>query len=301
MELPPNWELFKKMVLSSIKLYCGTKIWPFKYENFTAWLNNFDNELDEYLALQLIDSLIVRSNHMAKVGFARLLHSEIRQTLIEKEIIDETVDLVSWRRLMQVGGLQSKVRFSPVYTNNQAGESGNSIYRLISSELDTGKYLFNESRSEPEAIVLIDDFIGSGEQFIGFSEDFGLAERLKTQVVIYSPLVAYELGIERIQIKFPNLILLPVETINEDSSIFSGNKNSLFRNDTINTVESVQNHLISMQHHYASRNMPSWLGFEDASLPLAFEWGCPNQTPSILWMHETPKVEGWQKLFSRRS
>lgn len=302
MELPPNWVLFKQIVLDNVKLYCGTNIWPFKYESFTAWLNNFDNELDEYLALQLIDSLIVRSNQMAKVGFARLLHSQIRQTLIEKKVIDESIDITKWKRFMRVGGLQKTIQFSPIRTNEQAGESGNSIYRFISSELATEKYSLNESRNRPEAIILVDDFIGSGQQFItGFSKNFGLEERLKTQIVIYCPLVAYEVGIKEIQTKFPKLILLPVETIYKESSIFSGNKDDFFKNDTINTIESVKKHLVSMQYKYASSRMPSWLGFDDASLPLAFEWGCPNQTPSILWMHETPKVESWKKLFSRRS
>ncbi len=300
MQLPPNWLVFKRIVLSNVKLYCATNIWPFKYETFTAWLNNFDNELDEYLALQLIDSLIVRSNQMVKVGFARLLHSQIRQTLIERQVVDESIDLVQWKRLMRVGGLQKKIQFSPIYTNDQAGESGNSIYRLISSELATGRYLLNESKSKSEAIVLIDDFVGSGKQFLEFSEEFELEERLKTQVIIYCPLVAYKIGVDEIKTKFPQLILLPVETIYEESSIFSGSKDEFFKNDTINTIESVKNHLISMQSKYAAKNMPSWLGFDNASLPLSFEWGCPNQTPSILWMHETPKVKGWNKLFSRR-
>lgn len=300
MQLPPNWLVFKRMVLSNVKLYCATNIWPFKYETFTAWLNNFDSELDEYLALQLIDSLIVRSNQMVKVGFARLLHSQIRQTLIERQVVDESIDLVQWKRLMRVGGLQNKIQFSPVYTNDQAGESGNSIYRLISSELATGRYLLNESKSESEAIILIDDFVGSGQQFLDFSKEFELEERLKTQVIIYCPLVAYKIGVDKIKTRFPKLILLPVETIYKESSIFSGSKDDFFKNDTINTIESVKNHLISMQSKYASKNMPSWLGFDNASLPLSFEWGCPNQTPSILWMHETPKVEGWNKLFSRR-
>lgn len=300
MQLPHNWLVFKQMVLSNVKLYCATNIWPFKYEKFTAWLNNFDSELDEYLALQLIDSLIVRSNQMAKVGFAKLLHSQIRQTLIEKQVVDESIDLVQWKRLMRVGGLQNKIQFSPIYTNDQAGESGNSIYRLISSELATGRYLLNESKSKSEAIVLIDDFVGSGQQFLEFSEEFELEERLKTQVIIYCPLVAYKIGVDEIETKFPKLILLPVETIYEESSIFSGSKDDFFKNDTVNTIESVKNHLISMQSKYAAKNMPSWLGFDNASLPLSFEWGCPNQTPSILWMHETPKVKGWNKLFSRR-
>lgn len=302
MQLPPNWLLFKRMVLNNIKLYCATNIWPFKYESFTAWLNNFDNELDEYLALQLIDSLIVRSKQMAMVGFARLLHSEIRQTLIEKKVINESIDIIKWRRMMRVGGLENIIKFSPIYTKEQAGESGNSIYRFISQELATGRYLLKETRNKPKVIVLVDDFIGSGEQFItDFSRNFELEERLKTQIIIYCPLIAYEVGIDKIKNKFPDIILLPVETINKESSIFGGNEDDLFKNDTINTKQSVKNHLISMQHKYASPNMPSWLGYDDAALPLAFEWGCPNQTPSILWMHETPKVESWSKLFSRRS
>ena len=61
MKLPVNSENFKEIVLEKIRTYCDTNIWPFEYDYFAAWLNNFDCPIEEYLALQMLDNLIVLS------------------------------------------------------------------------------------------------------------------------------------------------------------------------------------------------------------------------------------------------
>ena len=94
MKLPNNSVAFKSIVIEKVKTYCDTKIWPYSFEQFAAWLNNFDDDLEEYLALQIIDNLIVRSNSMAKSGYARLFNSKIRPFLLENTdiLIDEIAD-----------------------------------------------------------------------------------------------------------------------------------------------------------------------------------------------------------------
>lgn len=301
MELPDNWESFKTIVKDNIKTYCKSDIWPFQYEQFTAWLNNFDDPIDEYLALQLIDSLIIRSSKMAKVGYARLLHGQLRQLLIDENIINSKVNIEKWKRQLKTKGLQEIIRFSPVYMKNEFGESGGVIYRTISSDVNTNKYSFSESLREPKVIVLVDDFVGSGNQFIeNFSNEFNLQEKLDSKIVVYCPLIAFETGLENIQKAFPKLKLLPVETIYKKDSFFDEDKTALFKNDQINTVQDVENHFQKMHIKYGP-GMPSWFGYESAALPLIFEWGCPNQSPSILWMDSSKHTNDWHQLFNRRS
>lgn len=300
MQLPPNWLGFKTIVLNNVRLYCITGIWPFRYENFTAWLNNFKDEKDEYLALHLIDCLIVRSQEMAKVGYAKVLHSEIRQVLIDRGVIDSKITIPKWKKKLIQGGLESKIRFAPIHTEQPAGESGNIIYRMISSEVDTNKYSLASATTEPNVIVLVDDFIGGGTQFNDqFAVQFELNNRLQTQIIIYCPLIAYEEGINSIRLKYPELIIIPVEIIYKTDSLFHGLETDFFRNDTINTVKDVREHLITMKSNF-SPNMPNWLGFNNVALPIVFEWGCPNQAPSILWMNNATKADDWQNLFGRR-
>ena len=75
MNLPNNSVAFKTIVIEKVKTYCDTNIWPYSFEQFAAWLNNFDDDLEEYLALQIIDNLIVRSNNMAKSAYCLLYTS----------------------------------------------------------------------------------------------------------------------------------------------------------------------------------------------------------------------------------
>ena len=300
MELPENWPSFKRIVIEKLKTYCDTKLWPFPYEELASWLSNFDDEKDEYIALQLLDSLIVRSNDMAKSCYARLLHSSLRQLLLEKELIP-SLSIPQWKVKLKNGELKDQIRFASVRTARDDGESGSVIYRLLSSEVETNLYSLTRTTSIPPVIILIDDFIGSGKQFIDdFAPEFDLNNKLKESTVIYCPLIAYEDGIENLQKRFPSLHLLPGEILKKSASLFSEDSSKQFKNDQINTVEDIKSHFEKMKRKFAPK-MDMWFGFESACLPLAFEWGCPNQTPSILWMSYSSERENWKKLFSRRA
>lgn len=300
MELPDNWFLFKEIVIDKIRTYCRANIWPFQFEDFAAWLHNFDDEKEEYFALQLLDSLIVRSNDMAKVTYARLLHSDVRQYLIGESIISN-ISIPKWKQNLKQGGLSSVLRFAPVRTLTDEGESGSVIFRLLSSEVETNRYSYAKATVNPKVLILIDDFVGSGLQFADdFAPEFNLIEKLKDTLILYCPLIAFQDGIDFISQKFPKLKILPGEAIDRNESFFYGDESLPFKNDQINSIGEVKSFYAEMQKKYAPK-MESWFGYELACLPLVFEWGCPNQTPSILWMNHSKYNKNWHKLFSRRA
>jgi hypothetical protein len=299
MQLPNNSEAFKSIVIEKVKIYCDTNIWPFHYEQFTAWLNNFDCKIEEYVALQFLDNLIVRSKDMAKASYARLLHGPIRQYLEENTSINiETIP--KWKEKLKNGTYSIDLRFCPVKLESDQGESGSTIYRMLSTLFDTNRYSLTRAKKPPKVIILIDDFIGSGKQFIDFATEFNLEDKIKRTKIIYCPLIGFEVGIKKISSIYPDLHVLPAEYILETDGLFFGDDSTLFKNDQTNTILDVKNFLIKMNEKYAP-NMPHWFGFELAGLPLAFEWGCPNQTPSLLYMMKSHKNRNWQPLFSRRS
>jgi len=302
MKLPDNWVLFKSLVLEKIKVYCNTGIWPFDYDLFTSWLSNFDDKTDEYVALHLLDSLIVRSNEMAVSGYSQLLKSDLRQHLIKNNLIDKNLSISSWTNALKRGSLYTKLQFIPIKLSNDHGESGGTIYRLMSKLMNTDR--MSGSINDDifgKTIVLIDDFIGSGEQFEEYAREINLGTLLKRNHIIYSPLLAFDAGLERLSKSFPDLTLMPVETIDRSEGVFMpGQNKELFRNDTENSVDDMVLHYSEMHKKY-SPSMPFWRGKDDACLTLVFEWGCPNQTLSILWMEHTNKINNWQQLFSRRA
>jgi len=110
MQLPSDSEVFKEVVIEKIKTYCDTDIWPFEYEIFMAWLSNFDCKIEEYLALQMLDSLIIRSYEMAKASYARLLYGPVRQYLVQNTPI-QTGSIQQWKTHLTKGSLNGQLRF----------------------------------------------------------------------------------------------------------------------------------------------------------------------------------------------
>lgn len=308
MELPDNWTLFKKNVLNKIEFCCSTNISPIRYEKFSAWLNNFEGDTkSEYIALQILDSLIFRSKDMIQASYSRLLYGEIKTLIFSK--IDETHKfqkfklLSNWKYQLKHGGLSQYLRFSPIITDEPEGESGQVVYRSLSSIIDTKRYALSKNE-DAEILILVDDILGSGDQFLEeFAPKFSLEEKLASKLlIIYSPALAYCQGIEAVKKRYPDLYILPAEIIFEANSLFSGSLDSKFRNDQVNTVEVVKEYFQIMQDKYCSSAQSKyWFGYENACLPVVFEWGCPNHAPYILWMDKSPKNPNWKQLFERRA
>ena len=302
MKLPDNWIQFKKSMLEKIRIYCNLSIWPFEYSRITAWLGNFDEPIEEYLALQILDSLIIRSDDTAKVSYSSLFNSQLRQTLIEEGLIDD-MTIAEWKNHLKRGSLNKVIQFSSVRTYNDEGESGSTVFRMLSEDLHTDRYSSLGNRHDPKVIILIDDFIGSGKQFVtDFSESFNLVQKIETKTIIYCPLIAFEEGLEKIKSVFPDIHIIPAEYIYRSDSIFYGNEDDLFKNDKVNTVGDAKKIFNSIREKYwPSISIDEWYGYEHACLPVVFEWGCPNQAPKLLWWKSLSNDNQWNQLFSRRS
>lgn len=299
MHLPENFEQFKTVVLEKVKTYCDSNIWPFEYEKFCGWLNNFDQPLEEYLALQVLDSLIVRSKEMAIASYSRLLSCELRQFIFENtEVNPGSID--NWMKKIKQGSLNKDIRFAPVRLSKDQGESGGSIYRMLSDLISTERYALNSANSNPKVIILIDDFIGSGDQFSDFAKEFGLSKHLQSSDVIYTPMMAFSKGIDKIKREYPDLVIIPAEHLYESDGLFFGDDTKMFKNDPKNSIADVRRYLEIMKRKYAPK-ISNWHGYEEAALPLSFEWGCPNQAPSILYMEYSSEKNNWNRLFNRRA
>ncbi len=299
MKRPNNAELFKNIVLDKIRIYCDTNIWPFKFDKFAAWLNNFECEVEEYLALQLLDNLVVRSNEMAKSSYSRLIHGPLRQHLNEHTSVT-THSINDWQNKLEDGSLNSKLRVYPAKLKGDSGDSSEIIYRMLSESINTDRYSKRSHSEKLEVMIFVDDFIGSGKQFETFAAENNLSDTLQKFHVIYCPLIAFETGIEHIKKLYPTLHILPAEYIYKSDSLFFGSDSAPFKNDNDNSIGSFKKKFEDMHNKYA-KSMKNWYGYDDASLPLAFEWGCPNQAPAILFMKYAKSFPNWQQLFSRRS
>jgi len=296
--VPSNLEAFKTLVLGKVRTYCRTGIWPWHFDTFAAWLSNFESGEDEYIALQLIDSLIVRSESMAIAAFAKLLSTDLLQYLITQRIVPPEINIKSWRKQLKDGRCEN-IQFLPIRLNGDEGESGGAIFRQLSTLINTNR--LSRDRENIHAIILIDDFLGSGSQL---NEFIASAPPRITgcTTLIYCPLMATTYGLSNTLRDQPNIKVIPTEVISDEQSLFHSNSESdFFKDDRENKVSAVKAHYENMKTRYASKGMSFWSGRDNKYLPIAFEWGCPNQTPSIFWMEHTPIHSDWQQLFYRRA
>ncbi len=299
MNVPDYFSHFKATVKDRIKNYCQLKIWPFDYDSFLCWLNNFNTEAEEYFALQLLNNLIVRSKVMACSGYSRLLNTDIRNRLIDLKKLDQNNSIPEWEDILLGRGRRKDITILPVQLLGDKGESGGSLYRTLSPLINTGAWGKDINSIDNGVIIFVDDILGSGNQFETFSKENNLSEIKDQNTIIFCPLIACEHGLSYLRETVPYVEIFPVETLSLDQSIFD-DRGQTFFNDGVNTIEASVDFYLEMKEKY-SPQMPEWLGRDNVGLPIVFEWGCPNQTPSILWMREASKLETWYQLFSRRA
>lgn len=306
MKLPSEWKVFARYVMGNIQTYCDSQIWTKQYNDYVAWLNNFKgNDLDFYVALHLLDSLIFRSNAMVESSYCRFLNLDLRSFLVDHQIINRSVSIKTWRSNLQKGSRKPKnLYFSGVKLKNDKGDSGEHIVRIlsgniVSQRLFVGRDELSGISTHGSVIVLVDDFAGSGDQFISYANEINLSSLSDLHTIVYAPFMAIPAGVERIKKDLPKISIMPLETLGQECGFFY-QEGSHFKNDMNNSANDFKQHIISMKSRYAG-SLPDWLGRDNSSLCVAFEWGCPNQTFPILWMQYSPSHERWQPLFRRRS
>ncbi|MBI2847329.1 MAG: ATP-binding protein [Chloroflexi bacterium] len=188
------------------------------------------------------------------------------------------------------------------------GKSGAHFARLYADEVQI--YVANvieksqlaptlKSRTNVQAIVFIDDFVGTGQTAISnlktlHTELEGLLQEKNIRMVFVT-LVACLDGWTRLQMAVEKLSqkieVHACEVLDESSKCFT-ESSSMFRTapERIFARETATK--------YGSRlEKKRPLGYDNLQMAVVFEYGCPNNSLPILWK-ESPK-ERWRPLFKR--
>lgn len=306
MRLPDDLNEYQRQVERKLESCCRARIWPIPLSDFQAWLHNFqEDELDYYVALRVLDSLIYRSKSMLISAYSTYLIRYIRPSL--ENIIGERIAINEFCSALNGSGqrrLSRYLSFSSPRVADEEGESGSTVIRMLNSNVIDPRY--NKSVLEVENMVsdgghlhiFLDDFVGSGDQFYQWFKPKEARVYKPGLHLIYAPLMGWHKGVDYLSAEFPSVDISPVELLGPRHSIIV-NEDVHIEDKVSQHAQEVGSHLISMKERYGKR-MPFWMGRDDAALPLAFEWGCPNQAIALLWMHHSTKQD-WSQLFSRRS
>ncbi|HBG31864.1 MAG TPA: hypothetical protein DDW98_14800 [Gammaproteobacteria bacterium] len=158
-------------------------------------------------------------------------------------------------------------------------------------------------------IVFIDDFIGSGDQFVKTwtreyistgPKSFAEAYARRPFVAAYIALVSTKSGLGHIRLNAPNVAVSVAHVLTEDSTL------SVLLTNRSHPVPHLVKRIKPFLLKYVSRLSPAeaymqsdtykLLGYKTRALLLAFEHSVPDATLPIFW---SPGLNGWQPLISR--
>jgi hypothetical protein len=275
------------------------------------WLNQFEL-IDQEFAILLANNLTLLSH----IEFERNLLAKIESVASS---IEGSVGFFAVRELKKEKpdecGIEKPLRF---YSQAVVSEDGKSVSAL-SSSADQGsearvaniirqvcksnlKKHLNHPTIEPlresksDAIIFVDDFIGSGERAKKFLDSFWVEPTIVSWLSgkqIFFHVVAYS-GTESGVSYLENHKSKPQVHIFRDTPSFD---TFAWDKERKNQIKK----LCQKYGHIAYKNRKNmWLGYKEGMVAIVFEHGCPNNTPAILWGSDC-KGSGWKGLFPNRT
>jgi hypothetical protein len=275
-----------------------------------GWLEQFDLR-DQNMAIAIANNLVLISH----IEFER----NLLQTLEEVASgVEGCIGFFAIRELKKEESTAGKFGSALPFYSQVASQDGKSVNPLSSSsdqgsearvahvirqfcKSNPGRYFnhptLNILRSKKcDAIVFVDDFIGSGRRVRDFLDSFWpepsvvswlSGKQIYFQVVAYSGI---DTGIELVR----RHLSKPRVKIHRDAPTF----NNIFWSKT--KKQSAEALFTKYGRIANEKRGKMWWGYEEGKAAIIFEHGCPNNTPAILW---EPGFKGnsWRGLFPNRT
>lgn len=269
--------------------------------NPERWLNGFRPE-DVDHAVGLLESLVYFSMEQTTKLCTSLFHS------LSEEV---TTGMASYadRKAAWTSFVASCLVTFPTGEIPNPTDSGHTFARLARQELeiDESRFLYPEHvvetlyRGEHTPIVMVDDFAGSGDQFLktwsreylmpdGTKASFESVAKSSTIDVHYIPAVATEYAVRRIEggapdvnLRTAHMLTAHYSAVDPDSAVFP------------DALRLGARAFVARASAQAGIPPGRELGWHDLALAIAFEHSVPDATLPILWA-DTPT---WNSLLRR--
>jgi len=309
-------ELIRRLKTLSERLWEGRC----KAPDIEAWLNNFngrhsggDAELERLHALHLLAHVSYFGLNEIRVLLRAMFRDLYRYPIVQslRRELGGTTDAEEIR-LRFTEELQA-TRF--VGMGNPA-ESGTHLLYYFRQENRLPKTLFvhqheilTSAATDPNAdfsspslkrVVFIDDFCGSGEQSIAYSQkvlrDLNDVGRRRGRKIEFSYFVLFgtTYGLIRARSESGFDVVKAVSELDSTYRTF-GDGSRIFRKPHDKIQSATSAHLATK---YGFELDPDWpLGYEDGQLLLAFHHNVPDNSLPILWFDES--APAWAPIFPR--
>lgn len=298
-------EMNKELVLSKCSFFVDVQLWPLKKNlNPELWLTNFLDEEAEY-AVHLLNNFLYFSDQLINQLFVsafQLLSNKLR-----KKRDSFLISRAGWRSFVDnliitpvTGEIPNISDSGFAFARKARQKLGIREDQLMSQE----ECLRTLVDSGPRPVIFVDDFVGSGNQFIEtWERRIKLSESLLIDYkdissthgtqFFYCPLLCTQRGFERIQRECPSVILSP-------GHILTLKYSALNRDFWPERLRDMSEDFLRKASQRAgipdnNGNVDDWRGFHKLGLSVALGDSVPDATlPLFYW-----QKNGWQPLLKR--
>jgi hypothetical protein len=301
--LPNDGEIFIEQVLDRCKNLINSGIWEGLTQiRLDTWMRNFTSATERYFGACVLDCLIYRSEKQT-ISLMEHLFQRTLPDLLRRHPPPGGCSVL-WVSLLRSPsfGPHPPVCIVPVIRwGDPPTKSGPALARLYRRHLGlTESWMIWPWQIEAakkagfSQFLFIDDFLGTGEQFCEFSNQFGLSTGLQGCYAVYAPLVAHNDGIVAVRKCLPDLHIVAVEVIDNSYSLFSDE--SPWFNDGLNSAPLARDFYDALVARVQLPIKPDALrGYGKLSLAYAFNHATPDNCLPIIWSEGIK----WKPLLER--
>lgn len=294
-------------ILERFEYYRHVQLLPiatkFDYEN---WLENFHSKDEKEIAAHILKHFLYISDPIidkllqVSIGKCGIIFKQLYGTWT-----DDCFKQKCWYSFIQGEDQDSETDSGHIFTRKLKEELHIPSQRILKFENLFKK--LEQNTSEPQNVILVDDFIGTGAQtenawnvLVGGTNNLTLSKLVQQygHKVIYAPLIVTHIGLENIEHNCENLSVVYVHKLGWKDSLL--NPSGYCWNDHpemfckfIDILKRVANKEDIPQSDGMSVN--DIFGFNRLGLALAFYHGIPDACPAFFYW-ETPT---WKPLVKR--
>ncbi len=288
-------QLFVEQTLKRVEQLINRGIWSgIDNARCISWHRQFADRGYQLLGACLLDNLIFRCKDQLVASLSMAMTSNLAA-------IGESSDssIVDALRLRQNGD----VRLVPVIRYDQPPtKSGTYVLRLLAKALriaDSWMIWPEKLADIPKnvrIVIMVDDFCGTGTQFVKFAKKFNLNEYFahnKNCIGIYITGAAHTDGLGYIKEHCPNIKVIAGEVLGAENHFFDGGSLEQYSNPDVKAqfVEQYKD----ICDDFKLGGSHGYYGYGGQALTYAFSHATPNNTLPVFWYG----TDRWTALLDR--
>jgi len=298
-------EMNKELLISKCNFFVEVHIWPLLNKlNPQNWLTNFKQNEMEY-AVHLLNSFMYFSDEIVDAMFVAAFHNLSNKIRGGSTFLNGKAN---WQSFLDTLIITPVTGETPNVSDsgNQFARKARKLLAIRESQLMDQKKCIEAIISDGlKPVVFVDDFVGSGEQFLTMwnremqlessgSISFKKIAEIKNNKFFYCPVICTEYGYDRIRNYCPEVVINPAHILS--------NRYSALANDSVIWPKHLQNSAYKFLHATSVRaglgqncSTNDWRGFHNLGLAIAFDDSVPDATLPIFYWEEN----GWKPLIKR--